>query len=269
MRREQGSLSGFEKSPNNTDMKSTTTQFDTGSIFGYLSDLQFNQFSSRFREDHGLFGRNCCNQAITLRTRFVSVMAMLRQLARNVAIRLVSSSPGRPRKMARQQSIGTCEHCQHQFGYWLEHCGFGDCVYAYRGSCGKVAVLSQWDKRMPKLPNCPGLQEMCSAMEPYVQPCECGGALGEGQHHDVRTAINRCRLRLPHPTSKPTRRAPQRAGAGSGTGAELTASSSKNGELRTTSYDPQLLKSGVYTQNRLVSVMAMLRPTCRSARMFG
>ena len=77
--------------------------------------------------------------------------------------------------MAREQSIGTCEHCQQPFGYWLAHCGFGVCVYAYCDSCGRTAILSLWDKRMPKLPNCPGQQEMCSAMEPYVQPCECGG----------------------------------------------------------------------------------------------
>ncbi len=82
--------------------------------------------------------------------------------------------------MAEQTSIGTCEHCQQQFGYWFAHCGFGDCVYAYCDSCGRTAILSLWDKRMPKLPNCPGQQEMCAAMEQYVKPCECGGGFKRG-----------------------------------------------------------------------------------------
>ena len=82
--------------------------------------------------------------------------------------------------MAREQSIGKREHCQQRFGYWLGHCGFGECVYAYCDSCGKTAILSIWDKRMPKLPGCPGQQEMCSEMEPYVQPCDCGGRFRRG-----------------------------------------------------------------------------------------
>jgi len=87
----------------------------------------------------------------------------------------------------REESIGTCEHCQQQFRYWLAHCGFGDCVYSYCDSCGKTAILSMWDKRMPKLPNCPGQQEMCSAMEPYLQACDCGGSFKRG-----------CAPRCPH-----------------------------------------------------------------------
>ena len=55
-----------------------------------------------------------------------------------------------------------------------------DCVYAYCDSCGKTAILSMWDKRFPKLPNFAGQQEMCAAMEPYVQPCECGGVFKRG-----------------------------------------------------------------------------------------
>jgi hypothetical protein len=82
--------------------------------------------------------------------------------------------------MAIAQSTGICEHCHCSFQYWLAHCGFGDCVYAYCDSCGKTAILSLWDKRMPKLPNCPGQQEMCSMMEPYLQPCDCGGNFRRG-----------------------------------------------------------------------------------------
>ena len=33
---------------------------------------------------------------------------------------------------------------------------------------------------MPKLPNCPGQQELCAAMEQYVKPCECGGSFKRG-----------------------------------------------------------------------------------------
>jgi len=82
--------------------------------------------------------------------------------------------------MPRELSAGTCEHCHSQFGYWLFHCGFGECVYGYCDSCATTAILSLWDKRMPKLTDCPGQQEMCSALEPYVQPCECGGRFKRG-----------------------------------------------------------------------------------------
>jgi len=82
--------------------------------------------------------------------------------------------------MARDLSIGTCAHCQQQFAYRLVHCGFGDSVYAYCDTCGRTALLSTWDKRMPNLPDCPGQQEMCSAMESYVEPCQCGGAFKKG-----------------------------------------------------------------------------------------
>jgi hypothetical protein len=77
--------------------------------------------------------------------------------------------------MAREVSTGTCEHCRQQFGYWLLHCRFSDSIYAYCDLCGKTAVLSLWDKSMPILQNCPVHQEMCSGMEPYLPPCDCGG----------------------------------------------------------------------------------------------
>ncbi len=89
--------------------------------------------------------------------------------------------------VAREQSIGTCEQCDTSFRYWLGHCGFGDCVYAYCDFCGKTAILSLWDKRMPNLPNCPGQQEICLRMEPYLQPCACGGNFKKG-----------CAPRYPH-----------------------------------------------------------------------
>jgi hypothetical protein len=86
----------------------------------------------------------------------------------------------RDRSMGRDENFGTCEHCQRRFRYRLGHSGFGDCVYAYCDSCGRTAILSLWDKRMPNLPDCPVQCEMCSAMEPYLQPCECGGSFRRG-----------------------------------------------------------------------------------------
>jgi hypothetical protein len=80
----------------------------------------------------------------------------------------------------REQSVATCDYCHQHFGYFLVHCGFSDCVYAYCDSCGKTAMLSMWDKRWPGLPDCPVQQEICVAMEPYLQPCECGGSFRRG-----------------------------------------------------------------------------------------
>ena len=82
--------------------------------------------------------------------------------------------------MPRELSVGNCEHCHDQFGYWLVHCGFSDCVYAYCDSCGRTAILSMGDRRMPTLPDCPGQQEICSAMESHLQECECGGYFKKG-----------------------------------------------------------------------------------------
>lgn len=80
----------------------------------------------------------------------------------------------------REQNVGTCECCHQHFAYYLCHCGFGDCVYAYCDSCGKTAILSMWDKRWPNLPDCPVQQEICIAMESHLQPCECGGSFRRG-----------------------------------------------------------------------------------------
>ena len=44
--------------------------------------------------------------------------------------------------MARELSVGECEHCHGQFGYYLIHSGFNDSNYAYCDFCGKTAVLS-------------------------------------------------------------------------------------------------------------------------------
>jgi hypothetical protein len=80
----------------------------------------------------------------------------------------------------RELSTGNCDHCNQTFGYYLGHCGFGDCSYACCEKCGKTAILSMWDKRMSKLPACVSQQEICAEWEPYIQPCECGGAFKKG-----------------------------------------------------------------------------------------
>jgi hypothetical protein len=44
-----------------------------------------------------------------------------------------------------------------------------------------TAILSYWDKRMPKLPaGCATKQEICSELEEYIQPCSCGGSFKKG-----------------------------------------------------------------------------------------
>jgi hypothetical protein len=80
----------------------------------------------------------------------------------------------------REDGKGTCENCKQQFGYCLLHAGFAEVAYAYCDSCGKTAILSLWDKRFPHLADCPGQQEMCSALERYLAPCDCGGTFRRG-----------------------------------------------------------------------------------------
>src|SRR5579863_3213712 len=82
--------------------------------------------------------------------------------------------------MTRSDGGGVCEQCYGPFEYWLCHCGMAECGYAYCDSCGRTAILSEWDKRRPQLPNCPSQQEICAAMESYLQPCECGGRFRKG-----------------------------------------------------------------------------------------
>jgi hypothetical protein len=76
--------------------------------------------------------------------------------------------------------LGNCEHCHERFEYSIFHCGLGDCSYAYCDLCGRTAILSMWDKKWPSLPNCEVQQEVCSAMESHLEPCECGGQFRKG-----------------------------------------------------------------------------------------
>jgi hypothetical protein len=136
--------------------------------------------------------------------------------------------------MSEQISFGVCEHCQQQFGYWLAHCGFGDCVYAYCDSCGRTAILSLWDKRMPKLPNCPRQQEMCAAMEQYVKACECGGSFKGGESPRCPTATGNCQQSMRPLISRGMHPVQKRGGVGRKIGVGPIASSSKTNGLTTT-----------------------------------
>jgi hypothetical protein len=78
--------------------------------------------------------------------------------------------------VTRNFEMGGCEHCQHAFLYYLIHSGFNNCWYAYCDRCGMTAILDFWDRRRPKLVDCPEHQAICAAMEPYLAPCACGVA---------------------------------------------------------------------------------------------
>jgi len=81
----------------------------------------------------------------------------------------------------REISIGLCEHCRQDFGYYIAHSGFGDCSYAYCDRCGMTAILSMWDRHWPKLSaNYQFQREIGVEMEPHLQPCECGGSFTKG-----------------------------------------------------------------------------------------
>ena len=82
--------------------------------------------------------------------------------------------------MVREQNVGVCESCDAEFRYYLVHSGFNDSVYAYCDACGKTAILSMWNKQFPRIDGCPGYEEICVAMEPYLQACACGGHFRRG-----------------------------------------------------------------------------------------
>lgn len=85
----------------------------------------------------------------------------------------------------RETEAGQCEHCGKTFGYYLIHCGFGDCSYAYCDKCGCTAVLSYWSwdqiRIAPQLPaGCVPQKEICEDWEPFLQLCKCGGHFKKG-----------------------------------------------------------------------------------------
>jgi hypothetical protein len=77
--------------------------------------------------------------------------------------------------------VGSCEHCSKTFGYYLIHSGFNDSSYAYCDHCGMTAIRSVYGKRMPKLAlNGLPFEEICSELESYLLPCQCGGPFKKG-----------------------------------------------------------------------------------------
>jgi len=97
----------------------------------------------------------------------------------------------------REQFNGICDNCGELFPYYLVHCGFSDCSYAYCDSCGVTALLSVWQpvqrKQLPKLPKCVSHQEICATWEPFLLACVCGGRFKKG-------AVPRC-PKCKHPLS--------------------------------------------------------------------
>jgi DNA-directed RNA polymerase subunit RPC12/RpoP len=81
--------------------------------------------------------------------------------------------------------IGTCEHCGENFTIELFHNGFAESSYAYCDGCGTRAILSGWSKRWPESVKrkvyASRNHSRDGAMEPYLRPCECGGAFIKGK----------------------------------------------------------------------------------------
>jgi len=81
----------------------------------------------------------------------------------------------------RDVESGLCEHCGDRFSYYLVHSGFNDTCYAYCTDCGMTAEFSIYSQRMPKLPpHYDPFREICVELEPYIQPCLCGGTFKKG-----------------------------------------------------------------------------------------
>jgi hypothetical protein len=76
--------------------------------------------------------------------------------------------------MARKHDIGDCEHCKKQFGYYLIHNGFNNSSYAYCDSCGVTALFDGY--KVPKNVEVVPYQNIMTEVEPYLAPCQCGGA---------------------------------------------------------------------------------------------
>lgn len=78
--------------------------------------------------------------------------------------------------MSRLRDTGTCEHCNGRFRYALIHNGFNDSAHAYCDRCGRTALL---DARSDAIPEQAGFRPhgpIPVAAEPWLLPCECGGA---------------------------------------------------------------------------------------------
>jgi hypothetical protein len=71
-----------------------------------------------------------------------------------------------------ESKLGICEHCGESFHYEIVHNGFNLSSYAYCDTCGRTALLTQADGRMPVGSCC---RMISCDVEPRLRRCECGG----------------------------------------------------------------------------------------------
>jgi len=75
----------------------------------------------------------------------------------------------------RKQYRGVCDKCDADFDYILVHNGFNDSAYAYCRECGCVAILNGYCDQIPDFIDLAIHQPIHSAIEPYLETCQCGG----------------------------------------------------------------------------------------------
>jgi hypothetical protein len=80
--------------------------------------------------------------------------------------------------MARERKIGSCEHCNKKFGYYLVHNGFSNTSYAYCDVCGLAAILDGY--KVPQAVHMVLHQAITPDVESYLTPCRCGGSFRAG-----------------------------------------------------------------------------------------
>ena len=97
----------------------------------------------------------------------------------------------------REQSIGKCDKCGVEFGYYLVHNGFNDSNYAYCDKCGKVAFLNLHERDrifghnkrfFTFIPQ--GI--IGKDMETVIKQCSCGGTF----KHDASPRCPLCKNQL-------------------------------------------------------------------------
>ena len=73
---------------------------------------------------------------------------------------------------------GNCEHCNRTFRYSLIHNGFNGSSYAYCGTCGCTALLSEWS--IPPDVTVPPFAPISREVEIHLKPCPCGCSFVSG-----------------------------------------------------------------------------------------